>query len=243
MDHDDHDQSPLLGRRSLLRSAGALSLLGLGGRALALPSPFAPTLRHGWTFGTDDLVRDTAAAGMCVLTAQQTEGPYYIDPHLVRQDITEGLPGIPVRLRLWVLQASDCTPVANAAVDIWHTDHVGRYSGFTQEGTLGQTFMRGIQRTGPTGLAEFDSIYPGWYSSRTAHIHMKVHLGAQTALTSQMYFDQHLTDRVYQRPPYAARGPAQTVNATDGIYAPENEMTFAGVQGGRGVLEFVIGVA
>ena len=61
-----------------------------------------------------------------------TEGPYYLDGALVRKDITEGKSGVPLTLRLTVVDATDgCTPVKGAAVEIWHCDAWGYYSGYT----------------------------------------------------------------------------------------------------------------
>ena len=67
----------------------------------------------------------------CSLTAEQEEGPYYIDDRIVRREITEGKPGIPLELRIALLDARSCTPVPYAAIDIWHCDALGVYSGFT----------------------------------------------------------------------------------------------------------------
>ncbi|SFM72163.1 Dioxygenase [Methylobacterium pseudosasicola] len=104
---------------------------------------------------------------MCVLTPQSIEGPFYVDPKLVRIDITEGRDGIPLRLRLRVIHAGPCTPVADARIDIWHCDARGLYSGYPGQGddrsidTSGQTFLRGTQTTDSEGCATFDTIYPG----------------------------------------------------------------------------------
>ena len=46
----------------------------------------------------------------------------------------------------------------SAAVDVWHCDAGGGYSG--GQGDSG-TFLRGIQATGDDGLAEFATVYPG----------------------------------------------------------------------------------
>src|SRR5262245_10682248 len=75
--------------------------------------------------------RFLTAADPCTLAPQQEEGPYYIDYNQVRRDITEGRPGVPVQLRVVLLDANRCTPIENAAVDIWHCDAVGVYSGVT----------------------------------------------------------------------------------------------------------------
>jgi protocatechuate 3,4-dioxygenase beta subunit len=113
---------------------------------------------------------------------------------------------------------SNCKPIRAAAVDIWHCDAGGTYSGFAQEGTEGETFMRGIQRTDRTGLAIFDTIYPGWYQGRTVHIHVQVHLGGDVLHTGQLYFADRITDAVYRRAPYNRRPGRTTRNASDPIF-------------------------
>src|SRR4051794_7914612 len=112
-----------------------------------------------------------SGAVKCVLTPEQTEGPFYIPGERVRRNIAEGRPGAHLRLRLQVVSASTCKPIKGAAVDIWHCDALGAYSSGSR------TFMRGIQRTGAKGIATFDTVYPGWYQGRAVHIHVKVHLG------------------------------------------------------------------
>src|SRR5213592_730205 len=87
-----------------------------------------------------------SGAVSCILTPEQTEGPYYIANEAVRRNITEGRPGAPMLLRAYVVNASTCRPIRNAAVDIWHADAGGVYSGFGS-GAGNRTFMRGIQRT------------------------------------------------------------------------------------------------
>jgi protocatechuate 3,4-dioxygenase beta subunit len=76
----------------------------------------------------------------CLLSPEQTEGPYYVDKRIVRQDITEGKPGIPVRLQITVLDARSCSPLPNAAVDLWHCDATGLYSGYTANSPDGGMF-------------------------------------------------------------------------------------------------------
>jgi protocatechuate 3,4-dioxygenase beta subunit len=151
----------------------------------------------------------------CVLAPELTEGPYYLPNERVRRDITEGKPGTPLRLRLTVVSASSCKPLAAAAVDVWHADASGVYSGVA--GNSG-TFLRGVQKTDRTGLAVFDTIYPGWYQGRAVHIHVKVHLGGNVVHTGQLFFPDELSDRVYRAAPYRARGNADTPDSADAIY-------------------------
>src|SRR5439155_24233101 len=97
------------------------------------------------------------AASVCVLSPELTEGPYYIDDHLVRRDITEGKAGTPLRLRLAVVNARTCKPIKGATVEVWHADALGNYSGFGS-GRGDGTFLRGGQRTNRYGLAIIDTI-------------------------------------------------------------------------------------
>ena len=153
----------------------------------------------------------------CVLTPEQTEGPYYIANEALRRNITEGRPGAPLLLRAFVVNASTCKPIKAAAVDIWHADAGGVYSGFGS-GAASRTFMRGIQRTNAKGLALFRSVYPGWYQGRTVHIHVKVHLGGNVVHTGQLYFPDTVTDAVYRKHPYSARPNRDVRNAADSIF-------------------------
>lgn len=194
-------------RRRLLQALALAPALGV-----ALP-------RSAWA--------EARAAGLispevCLLSPEVTEGPFYVDPKLVRSDITEGRPGLPMTLRLQVVTA-DCRPVKGARVDVWHCDAMGSYSGVANLGggadTTGQTFLRGTQDTGEDGVARFRTIFPGWYRGRTTHVHYKVFLEDRTVLTSQIFFDDDRADAIFAaHAPYDARGQARdTRNADDGI--------------------------
>jgi protocatechuate 3,4-dioxygenase beta subunit len=184
------------------------SLVALGGIAAAAA---------GWR--TDDAGAGPAAvasgAVSCVLTPEMTEGPYYVPDEAVRRNITEGLSGTPLALHLTVVNASTCKPIAGAKVDVWHANALGVYSGV--QGNTG-TFMRGIQPTNAHGLALFETVYPGWYTGRAVHIHVKVHLGGNVVHTGQLFFPDSLTDRVYTKAPYSTRPGRDTRNATDAIF-------------------------
>jgi protocatechuate 3,4-dioxygenase beta subunit len=153
----------------------------------------------------------------CVLTPELTEGPYYIPKEKLRRNITEGRPGAPLALHLAVVDASTCRAIRNAAVDIWHCDAGGVYSGFGGA-TSERTFMRGIQRTDAKGIAVFDTVYPGWYMGRAVHVHLKVHLGGRVVHTGQLFFPDALTDAVYRQKPYSTRPGPDVRNAADSIY-------------------------
>jgi len=147
-----------------------------------------------------------------------TEGPYYLPGDKVRRDMREGKPGVLLTVRTTVLDVSTCKPIKGAAVDLWHCDAAGTYSGFAQEGTDGETFLRGIQRTDAKGVAVLKTIYPGWYPGRTVHIHAQVHAGGSVVHTGQLFFPDRLTDTVYKRAPYKNRPNRSTRNANDSIF-------------------------
>ena len=153
----------------------------------------------------------------CVLAPEQTEGPYYVDDAAVRRNVTEGRPGVPLTLRLTVVNASSCKAIKGAAVEIWHCDAGGVYSATGAE--AGERFLRGIQRTDAKGVAIFKTLYPGWYPGRTVHIHAMVHLGGNVVHTGQLYFPDNITDAVYRRSPYNRRPNRETRNAADSIYS------------------------
>jgi protocatechuate 3,4-dioxygenase beta subunit len=157
-----------------------------------------------------------SGAVTCVLAPEQTQGPYYVPGAKVRRNITEGRPGTPLALRTTVVDASTCKPIKNASVDVWHADASGAYSGVQQN--VGQTFMRGIQKTAANGLALFRTVYPGWYPGRTVHIHVIVHVGGNIVHTGQLYFPDTLTDTVYKKAPYSSRPSRSTRNVNDSVY-------------------------
>jgi protocatechuate 3,4-dioxygenase beta subunit len=216
------DGSRLTRRASLLRLGGFLAaLLGAGGWKLAQSEGSGPAAV-------------ASGAVTCVLTPEQTEGPYYIANEKVRRNITEGRPGAPLVLRLFVVDASTCRPIKGAAVDIWHADAGGVYSGFGS-GSGNRTFMRGIQRTDAKGLARFRTVYPGWYRGRTVHIHVKVHVGGNVVHTGQLYFPDSWTDRVFRRRPYSRRPNRDTRNATDFVFRSGGRRSLLGLRKSAGL--------
>lgn len=171
---------------------------------------------------------------VCAIIPEVTEGPYYFDPAMERIDITEGRPGIPLRVRLQVVDAA-CIAMEGARVDLWHCDATGIYSGYPNQGddrsvdTSGQTFMRGTQFTDANGIAEFETVYPSWYRGRTTHAHFKVFLDEITILTGQLFFPDALSEYIYLNvAPYNDRsGTRDTLNSNDSIAAQSTRAAFA----------------
>jgi protocatechuate 3,4-dioxygenase beta subunit len=228
MDNDDALVGRLIGRRDAVR------LLALGGAGLVVGCDRGP--------GPAPAVAAAAARGTlpgCLVRPELTVGPFFVDRQLERSDIrgepaTGALrPGTPLALTFRVADvgAAGCVPLAGAMVDVWQCDAAGAYSGVSDAragvDAAGQRFLRGYQVTAADGTARFLTLYPGWYPGRAVHLHFKIRTPASAALadaggvyefTSQLFFDDALTDRVFAAAPYAARGRRDTANAGDGIY-------------------------
>jgi len=210
----------IVNRRTFVRGAGAAG----AGLLVATRTPVASL------FGS----ADAAAASTCAsLTPAKTIGPYFVEEKLNRSNITTDpatgavTTGVPLALDLTLVNEDDgCSPLPGAQVDIWHADPRGTYSDESVEGTSGKKYLRGYQVTGADGKVAFKTVYPGWYSGRTVHIHVRVRTfdagGTATYdFLSQLFFDDALTDTVYKQSPYSTRGPRTTRNADDSIYGSD----------------------
>jgi protocatechuate 3,4-dioxygenase beta subunit len=179
----------------------------------------------------------TITVPACVVRPAKTEGPYFVDEKLNRSDIRSDpgtgavKAGVLLNLTFRVSNVANggCTVLPNALVDIWHCDAAGLYSDVSQNNTVGQKFLRGYQTTDTNGLAKFITIYPGWYPGRVTHIHFKIRItqaNNQTYdFTSQLFFDDALTEQVYTQAPYNLRGPRDRTNANDSLYSSQLLLT------------------
>jgi protocatechuate 3,4-dioxygenase beta subunit len=249
MDNDDKQMGRILSRRDVLKLLGitGATLLvscapGVSSTTQAAGTSSQPTAASTQAAATS---ASTNALPACVVRPEVTEGPYYVAEELnrsdVRSDPSSGVikDGLPLTLKFNVSQvgSSGCTPLAGAKVEIWHCDADGVYSDVSDPNndTRGQKFLRGYQETDANGQATFITIYPGWYPGRTVHIHFKVHhdSSAQSVVfTSQVFFDDAVTDKVFTRQPYASRGQRNTLNSADGIYKDELLLTLT--ESGKG---------
>jgi protocatechuate 3,4-dioxygenase beta subunit len=168
----------------------------------------------------------------CVLTPEQEEGPFYIDLAQVRRNIVENRPGVPLSLMLSVVDSNTCKPIRDAAVDVWHCDGLGVYSGEPSEGSRGETYLRGIQLTDGNGLAQFATIYPGQYPGRTTHIHVKVHTGGRrsggtysgghVSHTGQLFTSDRRDAEVFALAPYNRNTARLTPRDEDFVFRDQN---------------------
>ena len=218
-----------LSRREMLRLTGATAVVSLVGCARG-----ESTSEGRMRATTPTSTQKAAGTPSCVVRPEQTEGPYFVDEKLNRSDIRSDpadgsvSKGLPLRLELQVsrIAGNTCTPLPGAVVDIWQCDALGVYSDFQDFNALfdtrGKKFLRGYQTTDASGKTQFVTIYPGWYPGRTVHIHFKVRTdpAGQRAseFTSQLYFDDSITDQVHAQAPYTTKGQRRQRNDQDGIY-------------------------
>ncbi|CAE6466060.1 unnamed protein product [Rhizoctonia solani] len=208
--------------------------------------------RQDDTAATNTPTYSTIQNSTCVTAPEVTEGPYYVANELLRTDLREDQAGVELVLDIGVMDTTTCTPLDNALVEIWACNATGAYSGFTTatleipDGTGGgpmqstamsdqYTWLRGGYATNSEGMVEFNTIYPGYYTGRTVHIHTMVqtnysiatngsiisHAG-QVRHIGQIFFDEDLNTQVLGQPAYLDTTQTRTVNDDDDILAAEN---------------------
>jgi protocatechuate 3,4-dioxygenase beta subunit len=194
-------------------TGGTASMTGKG----SYPNPFAAGCNTPTT---------------CTVTCELTQGPCYSSQSVEMQDISYGYTGLPMRMMFQVLDES-CNPVSGAVIDVWHVSPAGKYSGDdtanediafctgNDSDFTSHLYFRGKQTTDALGIATFDSCFPGWYSSRTVHVHLTIAVGTQAYVTTQLAFDDALDDEIIaSQPVYEDRGARDTKNTTDTVFSP-----------------------
>jgi protocatechuate 3,4-dioxygenase beta subunit len=208
-------------------------LLGLGSAAfLAACAPEATNTLVPTVSSSTQVASGIALD--CVVRPELTIGPYFVDDQLNRSDIRSEpsdnsvKEGVPLTLNIVVASVGDnsCTPIEGTQVDVWQCDANGQYSGVSDVNqgfdNTGKKFLRGYQLTDAKGAVQFQTIYPGWYSGRTVHIHFTIRTKGTNnedyQFTSQFFFDDNLTDQAHAQEPYASKGQRDTRNANDNIF-------------------------
>ncbi|KAI9375561.1 Intradiol ring-cleavage dioxygenase [Aspergillus egyptiacus] len=189
-----------------------------------------------------------ASGGSCVLAEDTTQGPYYVAGEMIRNNLIEDQPGVPLYLDIQLIDSNTCKPVPDVYIDFWHCNATGVYSGVMAQGNgdssdtsnLDATWLRGLQRTDTLGVAQFTTIFPGHYTGRATHMHILSHpanettvnrnnhtiTGLYTSMSShvgQVFFDQDLISTVEETEPYASNEQETTLNEDDTILVQELE--------------------
>jgi hypothetical protein len=172
---DDLPVGRLPNRREALQAlAGAGAAVALVGCGIGSSSTAQATATTSASTST------SGATPACVARPALTERPYFVDERLNRSDIRSDPADGSIRqgallaltFRVSAL-TNACAPLGGASVDVWHCDALGVYSDVTDpsSSTVGKKFLRGYQVTDSAGVAQFTTIYPGWYQGRAVHIH------------------------------------------------------------------------
>lgn len=186
----------------------------------------------------------------------ETIGPYPLSTLLnssliLRENIAEDKTGVPLQVKLKLVNVNNSCTSVSAYVYIWHCDKDGNYSGYNTE--TGKTYCRGVQYTDTNGVAHFTTIYPGWYAGRITHIHFQIFLtaygsNAQSSTISQMAFPADITTAVYNSTLYSAKGQNTSVKTftADNVFSDGVEYQLATVTGNVTdgyVAELEVGIA
>ncbi|EPS28528.1 hypothetical protein PDE_03474 [Penicillium oxalicum 114-2] len=181
----------------------------------------------------------------CILAPDVTQGPYYVSGELIRRNIVDDEPGVPLYMDIQLIDTNTCEPLPDMYMDLWHCNSTGVYSGIQANGNgdstdatnLNATFLRGIQPSDEEGIVQFESIFPGHYTGRATHIHVLTHpvnettvlqnntisglYSSKTSHVGQLFFDQDLITQVEKTAPYSTNTQDLTTNAEDTILAQE----------------------
>ena len=230
--NEQQDETPnefMLGRRAALFGLGGGTIASVA--ALVKPASAQPFIRQSAEIGKTL----KSIPNMCRVASATIEGPYYIDQRIIRSNIREDQPGVPLELQLRVVNASGgCRPINGALVSIWHCNAQGEYSGYLfndpnkmpdasaadATGHVPQRdaerWLRGAQVADADGNVTFQTIVPGWYTPRAAHIHVRAFLNDKTMVVTQLYFPQSLLNTIQStHKDYKSRGVSIYTNEND----------------------------
>jgi len=143
-------------------------------RALTLPAALFVSARPATAAGRDS----------CDPMESDFQGPMYT-PGAPRRSVLAGPKEAGERLRIrGTVFGPDCrTPLRRALLDVWQADAAGHYHDEREDYRL-----RGQILTDDRGQYQIDTIRPGGYGGRPAHIHFTVTAPGHEPLTTQLYF-------------------------------------------------------
>jgi len=244
---EDHDRGLMFDMQRLVGRRQALAVLG--GTALAALA--GCTASTSGTSSASTASSSAAAGGMASaadvdVIPEETAGPYPADGSngknvlsesgVVRSDIrssfgssTTTADGVPLTIRLTLVEADGDTPVEGAAVYLWHCDRAGQYSMYDRA-VADENYLRGVQASGADGTVTFTSVFPACYSGRWPHIHFEVYrsvdeatAGGQLLATSQVALPEATCAAVYATTGYeqSVRNLARVSLTQDMVFADD----------------------
>ncbi|KAJ6499822.1 aromatic compound dioxygenase [Mycena vulgaris] len=210
-----------------MRSTSLISLAILCGIALAVPTAPAPrecsaeiakyNMERREARGLAKRTFYTQMLNLtCILSAEATLDDYIPNPP-VRVDITESQPGVALTLDIGVMDTTTCTPLPNVMVELWGPNAVGEY---------GSTFLRGAVQSASNGIAEFQTIFPGYTSDAANHLNILVHPSASessgTVHVGQLFFPDSWTKFIGMYTNYNLNTHTRMENAADPAFVAAN---------------------
>lgn len=189
---------------------------------------------------------------------EETAGPYpgdgsngpnvLTESGVVRSDITasfgdasgvaEGI-ATTVRLKVYDLNGDSITPLAGAAIYLWHCDREGRYSLY-DDAIASENYLRGVQEADDEGNLTFTTIFPACYSGRWPHMHFEVYESLEKATsaenklrTSQLALPEDVCNDVYATEGYeeSVSNLSELSLDSDGIFSDGYSLQMAKVTG------------
>lgn len=162
-------------------------------------------------------------AEQCQMMDDSFEGPYFTCTPATGRDIAAGQSGQPLTVALRLVD-SHCNPIPQGVVDIWACNAEGHYSGYSFSPNerppmaravlfghikpdQDERFCRGALQTDQDGIAEFDTVYPGFYWGQPIHIHFKAHVDGRNLMTTQANLPESFNERVMKSAPYSEPRP------------------------------------
>jgi protocatechuate 3,4-dioxygenase beta subunit len=244
-----------ISRRRLLQILG-FGAVSAGMFTIAGCAPGTST--PGATPGAGSTTSPSALTGAsCTVIPEETAGPFpgdgtngpdvLTESGVVRDDITASFgpsttkaEGLPLRVRLQIVDAASCLPMPSAAVYLWHCDREGRYSMYSN-GVESENYLRGVQVAGEDGTVTFASIFPGCYSGRWPHVHFEVYGSLADATdaskiiaTSQIAMPADACQQAYATAGYAssAANLSRVSLASDNVFGNDGGVHQLGTMSG-----------
>ena len=211
---EDHDKGLAFDLPKLISRRRALGLFAGGLTTAALAA-------CGASSSSSSSSSATATADGSGVIPDETGGPFpgdgsngpnvLAESGVVRSDITTSIgdasgvaAGVPTTVELTLLDvANGGTPLAGAAVYLWHCNIDGQYSMYDGD-IVDENYLRGVQESDAKGKLTFKTIFPAAYSGRWPHIHFEVYpsldeatAGGSKLKTSQLALPLQTCEAVY----------------------------------------------